>query len=312
MGKIDDLTGKRYGMLTVKCRGEDRYGRTGRRFITWVCVCDCGNEITVDANNLRTGNTKSCWHGTKKTDISAKKSNDSGYKNNGLKDITGQRFGKLVAIEPCGRTKSGVVKWRCKCDCGNYTEVSGTSLRTGVTKSCGCGVIDGLRVGWERPTHKQSKTRLYNIWCGMKNRTSEKADPRHKRDYFDRGIRICEEWEHCYEAFMDWALANGYKEGLTIDRIDNDGDYCPENCRWVPLAEQANNTRRNRNYTFNGKTQNITQWAKELNVSEDMLRGRLVVLGWDVEKALLTPSKKRGWSNEQRQLSRLCRDVRSR
>lgn len=312
MGKVQDLTGKRFGELTVVCRGKDRYGKTGRRFITWDCVCDCGEHITVDANNLRTGNTKSCGHGCKRTDICANDDKKPKCKNSGLKDITGQRFGKLVAIEPCGREKSGVVRWRCKCDCGNFTEVSGTSLRAGTTKSCGCGVIEGLKIGWERPTHKQSRTRLYSIWCGMKSRTSEKADARHKKDYYDRGIRICDEWEHSYEAFMDWALANGYSEGLTIDRIDNNGNYCPENCRWVTLAEQANNKRNNRNYTFNGKTQNIQQWARELNVSEDMLRGRLVILGWSVEDALLTPSKKRGWSNEQRQLSRLCRDVRSR
>lgn len=294
MGQFIDLTGRKFGMLAVKCRGNDRYGKSGRRFITWDCVCDCGNEITVDGNNLRSGNTKSCGCVTS------------------VKDITGQRFGKLIVLGAGSRCQNGEIKWKCVCDCGKETEVKGTSLRSGITKSCGCGMIEGLKVGWESGKHHETRTRLYSIWCGMKNRTSEKADERHKKDYYDRGIRICDEWKNSYESFRDWALANGYADDLTIDREDNDGDYCPENCRWVAAKEQANNRRSNRDYTFYGKTQNITQWARELKISEDMLRERLVVLGWSIEDALLTPSKRRGWSNEQRQLSRLCGVMRTR
>lgn len=295
MGKINDLTGEKFGMLTVNHRGADRYGKSGRKFITWVCTCDCGNIVTVDANNLRTGNSKSCGCDKK------------------IKDMTNMRFGKLLVLEQAGRDKSGSVMWKCKCDCGKYTIVEGCNLRSGVTKSCGCGVINGLKAGWgASKTHGQTKTRLYNIWCGIKNRTSDKADKRHRKDYFERGIRMCEEWSTSFESFRDWSISHGYKDGLTIDRIDNNGNYEPSNCRWVTPAEQANNTRRNRNYTFNGETLNIQQWSRKLNVSEDMLRGRLVVLGWSVEDALLTPSKTRGWSDEQRQFSRLCGDMRAR
>lgn len=221
-------------------------------------------------------------------------------------DITGRKFGKLIVLGIGGRCSNGEIKWKCLCDCGNIAEVKGSSLRSGITKSCGCGMINGLKAGWEKEKHGGCGTRLYRIWCGMKNRATEKADKKHKKDYYDRGIRVCNEWRYSFENFRDWAIFNGYLENLTIDRINNDGDYCPENCRWITLAEQANNRRSNRNYTFNGKTQNISQWAKELNISEDMLRERLVLLGWSIEDALLRPSQSGRWSNEQRELSRLC------
>lgn len=279
MGKVADLTGNRYGKLTVVKRGPDRYGKS-RKFITWECACDCGNFVTVDANNLRTGNTTSC-----------------GCTERAI-DITGKRFGKLTVLRRSGNTQDGSAVWECKCDCGNTTRVKGNSLRSGVTKSCGCGIIDGLKNGWERKTHGETNTRLYGIWCGIKQRTSPSADKRHKKDYYLRGIRVCDEWANSFEAFRDWALANGYDENApfgecTIDRIDNDGNYCPENCRWISNKEQARNKSNNRNYTYNGETHNITDWARKLDVSEDMLRERLVVLGWDIEKALTTPSRKR-------------------
>lgn len=284
MGKVIDLSGKRFGMLTVIKRGCDRYGKTGRKFITWDCVCDCGNIITVDGNNLRTGNTQSC--GCEKPII----------------DISGMKFGKLTVIEESGRCKNGGVKWKCVCECGKTTNVDGYNLRYGVTKSCGCGMIKGLEIGWSHKTHGESQTRLYNIWCGIKNRTSKSTDAKHKKDYYDRGIRICKEWEHSFETFRDWALSHGYKDNLTIDRIDNDGNYCPENCRWTTNYVQSNNRRSNRNYTFNGKTQNISQWARELDISEDMLRDRLVILGWSVEDALLKPSQRRQQTEQQKKL----------
>ena len=153
-------------------------------------------------------------------------------------------------------------------------------------------MVKGLKVGWEAKTHGMSKTRLYRIWCGMKKRTSPTADARHKRNYYDRGIRMCSEWVNSFEAFYGWSMKHGYSDELSIDRIDNDGNYCPENCRWTDSYVQGNNRRRNRNYTYNGKTQTIAEWAREYGFSYDMLRERLVVLHWDIDKALNTPSKK--------------------
>lgn len=279
MGKISDLTGNRYGRLTVIKRGPDRYGNN-RKFITWECACDCGNILTVDANNLRTGNTKSCGCTTN------------------LIDMTGRRFGELIVLRQNGRAVNGSAMWECLCDCGNKTSVIGNSLRIGVTQSCGCGIVNGLKHGWESKTHGGTGTRLYGIWCGIKQRTSPNADKKHVTRYYLRGIRVCPEWEKSYEAFRDWALSNGYDENApygecTIDRIDNDGDYCPENCRWVSNKEQASNRGNNRNFTYNGETKNIANWAREYGISEDMLRERLIILGWDIEKALTTPSRRK-------------------
>lgn len=286
MGIIKDLTGKKYGMLTVEKRGADRYGKTGRKFITWDCICECGNHITVDAQNLRTGNTQSCGC------------------NKHIIDIAGKRFGDLVALYPSKHGGDKGVFWKCQCKCGQETDVRGSSLRSGATKSCGCGIVNGLKLGWESKTHGCSKTRLYSIWCGMKRRTSKAADERHRKDYYDRGIRTCDEWKNSFEAFQKWSLENGYDDGLTIERIDNNGNYEPGNCKWIPIEMQASNRRSSRILTYNGKSQTMAQWARELNISEDMLRERIVVLHWGVEDALLTPSQTRGWSNEQRQLSR--------
>lgn len=272
MGKISDLTGNRYGNLTVIRRGPDRYGKS-RKFITWECLCDCGNVLTVDANNLRTGNTRSCGCTEKAI------------------DMTGKRFGKLTVLRRSSNTQDGSAVWECRCDCGNLTQVKGNSLRSGVTKSCGCGIVEGLKRGWEWKTHGETNTRLYGIWCGIKQRTSPSADKVREKRYYLRGIRVCQEWENSFEAFRDWALANGYDENApfgkcTIDRIDNDGDYCPENCRWVTDKEQANNRSSNHKIEYNGETHNISEWADKYGVSQKKLWTRLEKYGWQLRPAL--------------------------
>ena len=157
-------------------------------------------------------------------------------------DMTGRVIGRLLVIEECGRDARGRALWRCRCECGNEVIVRGDSLRREDITSCRCCKRD--RVVEAFTTHGMSKTRLYNIWQSMLQRVGvyKCADEKVKRNYQDRGITVCDEWL-VFENFRDWALSHGYKEGLQIDRIDNDKGYCPENCRWLTPKENTNNRR---------------------------------------------------------------------
>lgn len=154
-------------------------------------------------------------------------------------DIQNQRFGRLTVL-----SYEGDCKWKCLCDCGRIICTTGTNLRKGTTSSCGCFKIELLRK--RSTTHGRSKTRLYAVWNMMKDRCLNPSSKAYKY-YGGRGIAICEDWL-TFENFLEWANASGYDETAqtrecTIDRVNNDGDYSPENCRWVSMAEQSKNMR---------------------------------------------------------------------
>ena len=321
--KFQDLTGMKFGKLTVMYEDEPHYTSGGNKVIKWVCRCDCGNTISVRAQALKIGNTSSC--GCIKSP-----------------DITGKRFGKLVAISKSDKRKNNMSWWKCQCDCGKVLDVRLTSLLTGVTKSCGCSrkvgstfedligkrfnkllVLERVGTRWHSPywkclcdcgnityvnssslkygatkgcgcgegqslrTHGLSSTRLHGIWNGMKCRCYNKNSTSYKY-YGARGIGLCDEWKNDFKAFYEWSIINGYKEDLTIDRIDPNGDYEPLNCRWVDMNTQNNNRRDSVIIEYNGKSQTLSQWAKELNINYATLRNRINQLGWSIEKAFTT------------------------
>lgn len=202
-----------------------------------------------------------------------------------ITDITGQKFG-LWTVIGFAEVKDGHSFWRCRCDCGNEAIVRGSSLKQGRSKSCGC---DREKRRIKKITkHGGYGTRLYRIWDNMKKRCYNPNDISYPR-YGARGITICEEWL-TFKNFQEWAIANGYDDFLTIDRIDNDEGYTPSNCRWCDVKQQANNRRTSHYVTYNGETLTLKQWAEKLNVSYPLLFQRFN-RGWKFERAISTPVK---------------------
>lgn len=265
-GNKQNLINHRFGRLVVVASAEsDKRGHA-----RWLCQCDCGNQKVVSATSLKTGQTKSCgcYH--------EEKMQEREYKYNDLKN---QKFNMLTAIEIVGKTEKKGMIWKCICDCGNYTEVAGTLLSHGKIKSCGClRKVTGEANGSFK--HGMRNTKLYNSWVAMKKRCLNKADE-HYPNYGGRGITVCPEWME-FDSFYEWAMSSNYKDGLTIERIDVNGNYEPSNCKWATAKEQADNRRTTVHITVDGVTKNATDWAKTLGVGRSTI-GRHITKG-DIEE----------------------------
>ena len=200
-----------------------------------------------------------------------------------IKDLTGKKFGRLLVISIHGRTKANSVTWLCECDCGNETIVVGQNLTSKNTISCGC--VFNEKVKTMNKKHGKRQTKVYKIWHSMKARCTNKNNIGYA-DYGGRGIKIL--WKS-FEDFND-DMADSYKEGLTIERINVDGNYEPSNCKWATVKEQSNNKRNSRKVTINGLTDTVTNLCREYNISDRTVYSR-IYSGWDEVRAIITPVK---------------------
>ena len=211
-------------------------------------------------------------------------------------DLTNQKFGRLLALKYYGKSKDNRSIWTCKCDCGNIINVMSKSLKSGNTKSCGCLHREMMqnRKGNKCNFYKHGKTntRLFYIWQGMKHRCYNVLD-KHYKFYGGKGIKVCDEWLEDFINFYNWAITNGYREDLTIDRIDVNGNYEPENCRWATAKEQANNRSNNRFVTYNEETHTLSEWSKITGIKSDTLLKRINLYKWSIQRALTEKPKGR-------------------
>ncbi|MEI5909421.1 hypothetical protein WAK64_20545 [Bacillus spongiae] len=194
--------------------------------------------------------------------------------------MKGERFGKWLVIEKVEGSKP--IKWLCRCDCGKEKEVSQNNLKRGKSSSCGCFRKEKLRE--LKSVHNCQPEKLYGVWLSMKRRCDLKSSPSYI-NYGARGIRVVDEWKSDYAVFRDWAFSNGYEEGLSIDRINNDGNYSPDNCRWVDRRTQNLNKRTNRNITIDGVTRTVTEWSEQSGINRKTIQSR-INYGWKDEELL--------------------------
>lgn len=190
-------------------------------------------------------------------------------------DLTGKRFGRLTVIEFYKElivTPKDILRlWKCKCDCGKELKETEKSLLRGETRSCGC--LKKLK-RYGSTCNKSENKKLYGVWVAMQQRCLNCTNKNYKY-YGARGIKVCNKWISDFRYFYEWAMSNGYKDGLTIDRIDVNGNYEPSNCKWTPYKEQSRNKRNNVLITYNGETHCLNEWARITGLSKDVLRYRL-------------------------------------
>lgn len=268
----DWLVGNKYGMLTVLKKADYIVKPNGVRQTMYECLCDCGRVVDIPAWSIKSGHQKSCGC---------------------IRDpsrMIGKKYGMLTVIKriddkicPKGNHET---RYECICDCGNTTSVYGNYLRSGHTKSCGC--YNNNRLVSMNKTHGISGSRLYNVWKGIRGRCNNPNNKSYK-NYGGRGIKLCDEWDD-YENFHDWAYDNGYDESAkhgecTIERIDVNGDYCPENCRWATNKEQSSNKRNNHLITLDGVVHTLSQWCEIYDIKQSTVRQRLKN-GWTEKDAL--------------------------
>ncbi|UVD43225.1 deoxyuridine 5'-triphosphate protein [Enterococcus phage TJE2] len=268
MVKALQLAGTTFGKWYVKERDTSKKGRA-----YWICECSCGRTVqSIPSGTLTTGASVMCKQCANE------------------KSLVGKTFGRLTVIKDSGeRATNGSILWECKCSCGKTSLVRGSELIGGRTKSCGCYSTDVLKKVATK--HGLSKvngkpTKLFRAWASMKQRCYNKNHASYK-DYGGRGITICSEWRENFEAFHDWAMTNGFSDDLSIDRIDNDKGYSPDNCRWVDAKTQIRNRRNTVTYEWQGKEYTRAELSRLTGINEQTIASRLNK-GFSLEEVLFS------------------------
>lgn len=202
------------------------------------------------------------------------------------KDLTNVKFGKLTAVKILGKTKDCHMLWFCKCECGGTKNVASNVLRRGDVQSCGC-IKNKHKI-----THNLSRNKIYGVWHCMISRCENKNDKSYKH-YGYRGIKVCDEW-HDITTFYEWAIKNNYQKGLMIERIDNDSDYKPSNCKFSDYLEQANNKRSNLIIFYDGEYYTLANICRKLDLKYSTVRDRIKRYGYSELEALTKPTKQSG------------------
>lgn len=206
----------------------------------------------------------------------------SAYNKN--EEFIGRKFGRLTVLAQAGTTKDHRQKWLCECECGKIKAIIGKDLKSGHTRSCGCLALETFKT--KATTHGMTKTKEYRAWCLMKNRCYQKKNNRYQY-YGGKGIKVCDRWLNCFEKFYN--DMGKCPDGYSIDRIDPNKDYSPENCRWADTYTQANNKTNCTFIEYNGEKKTITQWARAIGMNSEVLRRRIKQYHWSIEKAITTP-----------------------
>lgn len=292
MTKAENLRGQQFGDILVLELDTDEerlsqiQAKRGKHTILWKCQCVKCKNISYKT----------------KTDLKAiTKRNASGCNNCFGDCIAGNKYGRLTVLNNTKKTKKKDILWECMCDCGNKVWLSKGVLKSGNTRSCGC-LFKGVTAERNRNNgvlggdSSNEYAKLYNSWVGMKNRCDSPKN-NHYKDYGGRGISVCKEW-YDWLTFKEWALNNGWKDGLTIDRVDVNGNYEPSNCRWVTMDVQANNKRNNKMITYQGKTQSLADWCRELNLEYFKIKARFNYCHMTPEEAFTEGYYKRNGKRE--------------
>ena len=238
----------------------EKIGQGSHKDAMWKCQCYCGKIFYRYTSSVKKGKSCGCDR---------------------YEDLTGKKFGKLTVIKKVENNKRQQTRWLCRCECGKETVVDRTNLSINKKKTYSCGCWRQKQI----TKHNKYRSKIYNAYVAMKQRCYNKNHPAYKY-YGERGIKVCKSWlnkENGFVNFYKWSMKNGYKENLSIDRINVNGNYTPSNCRWASSLEQMNNTRKNRYITYNNQTHTVAEWARIFNIPYSTFYSQIIRKGVSIK-----------------------------